>query len=353
MPRLLPAVLICILAVTAQAGTFTREMEFDTDVLKVADLVGAIELRPATDGRFHVKVTVQGDDADPSVIGIEQEAGALRVVFPVGKQRRFVYPRLDKKKASFHQGMDNDRQSWWRRILDAADGKRITVVRNGRGFRAWADLEIAVPAGSRLEVVHGAGSITARDLRADVVCELRYGPVTVTGLEGSFHGGTGSGTVTCRQVTGDVHVDAGSGSVVASGCRGEHFHADAGSGTVSVKDLDVSLLEIDTGSGSVEGSGLGADEGRIETGSGDIVADFRRLGEDWFRFETGSGDIDLGLPEGAEATVEAATGSGRVTFDLPAATVQEQGRRTARLVLGKGTSRVKLETGSGDIRIHH
>ena len=340
-----------LLVATAAVAGFQREMTIQADVLRVADLIGAVAVSASPDAAFHVKVAVRGKDATPELVKVEQDDGEVRVVFPVEKYRRYVYPDLCCDKASFYRGMSQDQDSWWRRILDTAGGKRIQVRRHGRGLRAWADLTVLVPAGKRLEVVNGAGSVVCDDLDARITCEQRHGPVTVTGLSGAFHGGTGNGDVTCKNIRGDLHLETGSGKIKATGCRGEHLHADTGSGDVILRDVDVSLLEVDTGSGDVAGEDVGADEARLETGSGDVQVAFSRMGEDWFRVETGSGDVDLRLPAAFAGTITAETGSGDLSWELPGVRVADKDRRSVRLVLGEGETRLKVEAGSGDIRL--
>jgi len=107
-------------------------------------------------------------------------------------------------------------------------------------------------------------------------------------------------------------------------------------------------VKAETGSGNIElqdiHGGLHA-----HTGSGDIR--FHGVPSMDSKLETGSGNIEL-WPGNAGFTLDASTGSGSVKSD-PEMVVQ--GSFDRHHITGKvngGGPEVRLETGSGDIRIH-
>jgi DUF4097 and DUF4098 domain-containing protein YvlB len=123
--------------------------------------------------------------------------------------------------------------------------------------------------------------------------------------------GTGSGNIYAEQAgQGDVKAETGSGSIELRSLRGG--------------------LRASTGSGNIKVGGTPANTWHLETGSGNV--------EFW------AGDAPL--------TLDAETGSGSVHTDREMMT---QGSSDHHHITGKlngGGPTVRIETGSGDIRIH-
>jgi DUF4097 and DUF4098 domain-containing protein YvlB len=87
-----------------------------------------------------------------------------------------------------------------------------------------------------------------------------------------------------------------------------------------------------------------------ETGSGDIEID-GQPGSAW-KLETGSGSVTLNTGGGAKFSLDATTGSGSIHSDPP---ISVHGSLERHHVMGDvsgGGVTVRVETGSGDIRIH-
>ena len=162
----------------------------------------------------------------------------------------------------------------------------------------------------------------------------------------------------------DVSVDVGSGAVrVGPRLRGD-LVVDTGSGAVAVGDVTGDRIVIDTGSGAVRAGRLVGDV-RIDTGSGGVAVESV---DGPSVVDTGSGGVSLALASAAPATVD--TGSGGVSVvlprgagfdvDLDGGSVSiddalgfrgERDRDAARGTLGRGGPRVKVDTGSGSIRL--
>lgn len=162
----------------------------------------------------------------------------------------------------------------------------------------------------------------------------------------------------------DVSVDVGSGAVrVGPRLRGD-LRVDTGSGAVVVGDVTGDRIVVDTGSGGVRAGRLVGDV-RIDTGSGGVSVESV---DGPVLVDTGSGGVSIALDSAAPATVD--TGSGGVTVALPRGAgfdvdldggsvsiddaLDFSGRRdrdAARGTLGRGGPRVKVDTGSGSIRV--
>jgi hypothetical protein len=159
--------------------------------------------------------------------------------------------------------------------------------------------------------------------------------------------GTGSGDIKVDGLGENAKLNTGSGSIHATGLHGR-FSVSTGSGSIYAEQTGSGDVKAETGSGSIElrevHGGL-----RAETGSGSI-----RVGgaptSDW-KLGTGSGSVELWLGS-AGFTLEASTGSGSIHSDHA---VTAQGASSKHHLAGKlngGGPTVRIETGSGDIRIH-
>jgi DUF4097 and DUF4098 domain-containing protein YvlB len=173
------------------------------------------------------------------------------------------------------------------------------------------DYEIQAPADSILDAGSGSGNVTDEGVGENAKLNTGSGNIHATGLHGSFSVGTGSGNIYAEQ--------DGAGDVKAG----------TGSGTIELRDIKGTL--------------------KAETGSGDIKAGGAPAGP--WKLETGSGSVELWVGS-APITLDAESGSGSIHSDKEMLT---QGSTDRHHVTGKingGGPTVRIETGSGDIRIH-
>jgi DUF4097 and DUF4098 domain-containing protein YvlB len=173
------------------------------------------------------------------------------------------------------------------------------------------DYEIEAPANAYLDAGSGSGDINDDGVGENAKISTGSGNIRATGLNGGFTVGTGSGNIYAEQ-TGqdDVKAETGSGNIELRSLRGG--------------------LRASTGSGNIKVGGTPANSWHLETGSGNV--------EFW------AGDAPL--------TLDAETGSGSVHTDREMVT---QGSSDHHHITGKlngGGPTVRIETGSGDIRIH-
>lgn len=173
------------------------------------------------------------------------------------------------------------------------------------------DYEIEAPANAYLDAGSGSGDINDDGVGENAKISTGSGNIRATGLNGGFTVGTGSGNIYAEQTgQGDVKAETGSGNIELRSMHGG--------------------LRASTGSGNIKVGGTPANSWHLETGSGNV--------EFW------AGDAPL--------TLDAETGSGSVHTDREMTT---QGSSDHHHVTGKlngGGPTVRIETGSGDIRIH-
>ena len=189
------------------------------------------------------------------------------------------------------------------------------IIRIGKNHDNWhnisIDYEIQAPDNTFLDASSGSGNVDDDGVGENAKLSTGSGNIHATGLKGAFTVNTGSGDIVAEQ--------SGSGDV----------KAQTGSGNIELKDLHGGL--------------------RAGTGSGDIKISGSPEGE--WKLETGSGNIEF-WPGNSGMTLDASTGSGTVHTDHE---MTVQGSFDHHHITGKingGGPTVRIQTGSGDVRIH-
>jgi DUF4097 and DUF4098 domain-containing protein YvlB len=173
------------------------------------------------------------------------------------------------------------------------------------------DYEIQAPADAYLDAGSGSGYVTDEGVGENAKLNTGSGNVHATGLHGGFSVGTGSGDVYAEQ--------SGSGDV----------KAETGSGNIELKDVKGGL-KAETGSGNIKVGGAPTAGWHLQTGSGNA--------ELWV------GDTPM--------TLDAESGSGNIHTDREMLTQGSTDRHHVTGKLNGGGPTVRVETGSGDIRVH-
>lgn len=206
-----------------------------------------------------------------------------------------------------------DRRSAEETQVELVDGRLTVWLRPPRAI-VWlgggaVDVTVAVPAGSALDLMTGAG---------DVRCDGGFADVTVR---------TGSGVVRV-DACASLRVRSGAGDVVVQRAGGA---ADVGTGSGSVWVREAGAVRVKSGNGDVTlGSILG--EVQVKSANGNIRVD-RAAGPVVARSAHGrvvvgelvrgtasltsaSGSIDVGIARGTAAWLDLHTAHGRVTNQL-------------------------------------
>ena len=206
--------------------------------------------------------------------------------------------------------------------VELSDREGLVEVDTGSG-----DVEIGVAAGG-LDVNTGSGDMIIDTARHDVVLDAGSGDIFVGGIGGNCRISTGSGDVTVRKVAGDIGVGTGSGDVEINNSMGA-VKAGTGSGDVDVLHHTGSA-DINTSSGDVT---LG-----LDGGEGDIIID------------TSSGEVDIVMYGGDAYEVDISTGSGSISSHVPL-TVRDASRRRLSGRYGEGGFSLSVNTASGSVSI--
>ena len=258
---------------------------------------------------------------------IEISSGPGRDVTITGKikvQRSSFWRRVSNAEEIIQQVIDNP-------PIEVSDG----LVRVGRfedrslGKRVSISYKIVVPADSEVLASTGSGSISVNDIAARVDVD------------------SGSGRLKLANIGGSVEASAGSGSIRAEKVAGG-FKASTGSGSIYLSQTAPGDVSVSTGSGSTELTGI-AGSLKAKAGSGRITVDGRQEG-DW-KIDSGSGSIRVRLPDDAAFVLDAESNSGGIAVDHP---LMIQGKTSKRHLRGQvrgGGPLLKIDTGSGGIRV--
>lgn len=190
-------------------------------------------------------------------------------------------------------------------------GNTITVGKRPSYHNISIDYEITTPRGTNLEASSGSG-----DLK-------------ISELGGSLKANTGSGSIEANGLSGRVVLETGSGDIRADMSSAPDVKAQTGSGSIRLKGVTGGLF-AETGSGDIEITGQPGSNWKLETGSGSVT------------LNTGS----------AKFSLDATTGSGSIHSDPP---ITMHGSLEKHHITGDvngGGPTVRVETGSGDVRIH-
>ena len=130
----------------------------------LVNLVGEVVVEAAAGDAFELQVKVRGSDASRDLVGIETEEDGktiVKIVFPVDREKRYIYPPLGRSDATLSP--DDGDDGLVHRVLRSLKGDRIKVSGRGKGLEVWADVVVKVPRGATAIVRLGVGRIDARD----------------------------------------------------------------------------------------------------------------------------------------------------------------------------------------------
>jgi hypothetical protein len=314
------------------------------DDVAIYDLAGRVEIVRGGGPDVVVRIERGGDDAASLRVETGDLEGrpTLRIIFP---DDEIVYPEMGRgSNTTVSVREDGTFGDGGRR-----DGDRVRVRGSGSGLEAWADLVIEVPPGRTVSTYVAVGVMDASGVSGNLRLDTGMGRVTARDITGALDIESGSGRVVVEGVEGSLRLDTGSGSVEVSEVRGDQVQIDTGSGGVTALAIETPRLRIDTGSGSVELGEISSTDVVVDTGSGrvdiELLTDVDRL-----VLDTGSGSVVVRVPADIGAMVEIDTGSGGIDLDFPLE-VSSVRRDRVQGRLGDGDGTVRIDTGSGSVRI--
>jgi len=336
---------VAALASPPQAATAERH-NLGAGNVEIWNVAGSARLVPASGNDVIVTVTRGGRDGEKLRIATGDLRGrsTLRVIYPGS---RVVYPALGSGTNSSTRISDDGTFGLdWKTLFG---GREVRVSGRGSGIEAWVDLEIAVPVGTDLKLHVLAGEMAAAGVDGRFLLDGGASAVRAKGVKGELIVDTGSGDVEVDTGRGALSVDTGSGSVMVLNQVGGRLHVDTGSGEVRVADCKVDGVLVDTGSGDVTMRGITSPDVNVDTGSGSVLLELATSSDDVL-VDTGSGSVTVGVPRDYSARFTVETGSGDIDIDVPH-TSSQHSRDEARGRIGDGRGQIRIDTGSGSVRI--
>ena len=337
----------------ATAATATAQAERKTvsgSSVSIYNIAGRVQVEAGTGPDVIVEIERDGRDASRLTVEVGEVRGknTLRVIYPDGD---IVYrDRQRNGWGSWNSSFSVNSDGTWGGDRSWSRNRRIRVKGSGSGLEAWANLRVLVPAGKHIDVNLGVGDLTARNVAGDVRLDVASAHVSASGMRGNLTIEAGSGGIDVRDASGDeITLETGSGSVDLRDITAKRCKVDSGSGGVSGGAVSCDDIAIDVGSGSVRVEDARASRVKLETGSGGVQFGMRSSPRDLV-VESGSGSVTISLPAITNAEVDIETGSGGIESDFPVQ-MRRVERHHLRGTIGDGSGRIRIETGSGGVRL--
>jgi DUF4097 and DUF4098 domain-containing protein YvlB len=269
-------------------------------------------------------LAAQADQRRPAapdgLVEVENPAGSVRVV-GWGKAEVAVTGTLGRR-ASLNLTGDGRRT-------------RVEVEVEGNPHGTRSNIEVHVPAGSRVSVESFASSIVVSEVTGPVTAETVNGSVSVAGSVKEVNAESVNGAVEVSGSPTRVHVGTVNGALTVRGARGE--------------------LEANTVNGEVRVVGGGPFErAHLQSVSGAIYFEGALAPHADLQAQTVSGAVELLLPASVAADFTINTFSGNIDSDFGAA-LYRTGRHPPEKELtfstGGGGAKVSIETLSGSVML--
>jgi hypothetical protein len=219
------------------------------------------------------------------------------------------------------------------------------LIRAPRGWRYFGpfgshgsiDVDIAMPAGSRVSVDSGIGPIYALGRLGECRCKTGFGDIAIEHATTTrLHSGGGDvsldraeGFAEVSTGTGTVRIGAADGGAAIKNSNGATWIGSAG-GDLRVKAANGSI-DVDRALASVDARSANGAVRIAEVARGRVVA------------ETAAGRVEIGVRDGVAAYLDLDTRFGTLSNDLDAAAGPEPHAETVE---------VRARTGFGDIVIN-
>lgn len=354
--RLAVLALVAAAFVTLAAADVTRTLKIQlpaSQAFAVENLAGSFRIIPGDGDSVVATATVHAESdelADAVRFELASDAASratYRVKYPYGSLKTFRYPGPTEKNETA--------TSWLSSMLGGSntnttyDGHSVKVSTTS-GKLLYADVEVTVPRrGVDGKFSNVVGRLDARGLEGELRFATGSGEVTLEGISGTVNVDAGSGDIQANGLKGTLKAQSGSGDVNIQDFDGDSIRCDVGSGDVRLKSVTAPKIVATTGSGDIEAAGVAAETFDAGTGSGDVL--LRGTGPHLAKVsaDTGSGDVTLQLGADASFEVTASQGSGDIVNRYSDAQPIVKGREVIGYRRGGGQTKIRVETGSGDL----
>ena len=210
---------------------------------------------------------------------------------------------------------------------------RIQVEVRGNPHRVSSDLEIRVPAGSRLQIETYSAAIDVRDVAGRVKAESVSGSITIAGKPD------------------EVEVESVSGAISVSG-PAKRVRASGTNASVTIHGVSA-VVDAQTVNGTLEVSGGDFQEARLETVNGAIRFDGALIPGASLDLESVNGAIELRLPANlsADFTISSYGGDIDSDFEVRLGPGQIRAQRRGRDRHDDRQKEMQFTTGGGGAKV--
>jgi DUF4097 and DUF4098 domain-containing protein YvlB len=215
-------------------------------------------------------------------------------------------------------------------------GKRteVKVEVDGNPLGAKSDIEVHLPAGSRVGIQGFQAGIE------------------VSAVTGTVEAETVNGGITMRGAAREVSLQSVNGAVAVSGPSGR-LHVEVVNGRVTIQDAS-GELEASTVNGELSVSGGSYDRASLESVAGGVRFESGLAQRGRLDVETVSGSADVLLAAGVQADFSVSTFSGAIENELGPSAVEKSSYTSEKELsfsTGAGGARIGIQTLSGAIHI--
>jgi hypothetical protein len=211
--------------------------------------------------------------------------------------------------------------------VDFSNGALTVASQRGFSFprRGAVVVDIALPAGSRLNASAASANITAEGPYADCKFASASGDLEVGSVAGNLKADTASGGIAVRSVKGSASVSTASGDAIIGDLDGD-VKFRAASGSLAVTRLRGKL--------------------NAQTASGDTTVATAVSGG--VSVQTASGEVVVGIAEGTAAQLDLRTHSGEVRNTLTPSDGPAEGEQTLVVHVRTATGDVVVQRATAD-----
>jgi DUF4097 and DUF4098 domain-containing protein YvlB len=200
--------------------------------------------------------------------------------------------------------------------------------------------------------------------------DLGAGSIRIARVRGKIRARVGHGRLLAEQAYGTLELGAEGADVTLRTFRGESLRVATSTGNVSLIDADAKSTSITTGSGGCEATGLTGGSVHAATGEGDlflsgleaekyelsttsgnltVLTNLDRVKEALLK--TGSGDVLVRVGRNAPFRLEVATATGAIRAEGESLKMTSPSKTEATVERGSGGVEIRVETGSGSVRV--
>lgn len=347
------------------------QLDFGNGNVNLAQMFG--DKHEATEQVNHylpanASVIVQNPHGDVTIASSGEAAGGMHLTL-----NKFVYTDSNSEAQRKLGAMEP---------LITEDGTVVTVHMPTNDSQT-ADMVIAVPAKTAIQVQSGHGDVTIKNMQAGVVVDAQHGDMQLTGIAGLVHATMHQGDFSASDIQGDVNVSGHMNDVTLSRVTGNSVLDGDFFGDVQLEKLQGGLhlhssrtdIQLASLAGAVS---LDSDDLTIENANGPVTVtteakdiELRQVtGEVRVRNANGSvevgalnpvaamnidnrnGSVELTLPSDAKFSVHATADDGTVHSDFPLTIKQNNDASIASGAAGGGGPLIQITAEKGDIALH-